>query len=636
MRICLVSMPFPNLERPSPALGSLQASCEQAGHHVTCLYECHDFAELLGLPAYLSISREIINQLGEWIFLPSAFPGAYPDVDAYYELLNSDLCRHAFAHAANTGGEQKALGRNALREYRELAPRYVESAADRILALHPDVVGCTSQFQQHNASLALLRKVKAASPGMTTIMGGSNCVSTLGRITKKYAPFVDFVFSGEAEETLPAVLAQLSTHRALPLQQLPSGVWTDASVSNPTLPDVSHVACLDTLPTPNYRDYFERWNRFAYKDQFVPQVPFETSRGCWWYEQSGGCTFCSMCPNLKSFRSKSPDRVLTLITTLAEQTGIPYFIATDDILDKKYYDTLLPLLKERMSGKIAVFFEVKTNLTENQIQLLSEAGICWVQPGIESLSDGALKHMNKGATALMQIAFLKFCIENGIRTTWHILAGFPGDEARWYDEILMTLPYIEHLQPPDALIRLHLDRFSDYHQNAEVYGLKLVPHPVYAHTFPFSPEDMRDFAFFFTDVSGRTADPLTQSRIELVEAAVTKWNALFDLDGPKHEHPTLHLEDRGDSIVLTDTRPSAVAPQHLLAGLDALIYRAARTPVSLRRVIAELHDAFPDEAEIRSRVQQMIAHRLMIQIGPRILSLATVDKNKRLPSLSRR
>ena len=635
MDICFVSMPFPNLERPSLALGSLSAACRRAGFSSDTLYECMRYAERIGLDRYLSVSREVFNQIGEWVFRCAAFPDFSTDTDALFELLESDICKTAFTHSVNVGGIDSALPRDCLEEMQKDAVAFVDEAAERVLDKAPKFAACTSQFQQHNASLALLRRIKQLSPETVTMLGGTNCVSTIGRVTCRNAPWVDFVFSGEAEMSLPRTMALAHDFgTAVPVDALPIGVLTAARLEADPSCSLSIVENLDGIEPPDHDAYFEQWQQFAHNRMSIPQITFETSRGCWWYQRSGGCKFCSMTPNTEKFRAKSPERAEKEILGLAERYPTPLLFPTDDILDDRYYDTLLPALKARRRPDVFMFFEIKSNLKEAHIQALAEAGIIWVQPGIESLSDGALKNMNKGISAIHQVAFLKFCLENGVRTMWHILAGFPEDRSAWYREILDLVPLISHLQPPDAIIRLHMDRFSRYHREPKAHGVRLKPHPIYFHAFPFTPEEMADFAFFFIDDAEREIDPDLSDIIAALEVAVTEWNCRFDVDGPAPARAHLSLVDDKEAIVLTDTRPVATAASHTLTGLDAAIYRAARTPISLRKLsrLPAFDEAAP--SEIEARVDAMCTAKILLRISGRILALAAYDKGLRLPSLS--
>ncbi len=73
-------------------------------------------------------------------------------------------------------------------------------------------------------------------------------------------------------------------------------------------------------------------------------------------------------------------------------------MAVDNILPHEYFKTLLPELKRRQLG-VTLFYEIKANLKREQVELLRDAGVAALQPGIESLSTPVLRLMRKGTTA---------------------------------------------------------------------------------------------------------------------------------------------------------------------------------------------------------------------------------------------
>ena len=61
---------------------------------------------------------------------------------------------------------------------------------------------------------------------------------------------------------------------------------------------------MDTLPFPDYSDYFHDLERSSSAINIFPTLLFETSRGCWWGAKSH-CTFCGLNGGSMTFRSKT-------------------------------------------------------------------------------------------------------------------------------------------------------------------------------------------------------------------------------------------------------------------------------------------------------------------------------------------
>ena len=139
-------MPYAPLERPSIALGLLKASLSGTGITSRIVHANLGFAEEIGLERYTPIeSFEYLSEflIGEWTFSQAAFPDHYSNEEEYFDLLGDLYERH----------------RPMLLEVRAGAADFVDRVAHDVLASEPRLVGCSSMFQQHCASLALLRRV---------------------------------------------------------------------------------------------------------------------------------------------------------------------------------------------------------------------------------------------------------------------------------------------------------------------------------------------------------------------------------------------------------------------------------------------------------------------------------------------
>ena len=136
--------------------------------------------------------------VGEWTFAGAAFPDDPRRAERDAEYLRqvrqaSDGYPQVWSGAR--GGEFTA----DLLALRAAATEFVDEAARRVLATGAGVIGCTSTFEQHVASLALLRRVRELDPDVITMLGGANCETVMGEATHRCFPWVDYVVSGEAD-----------------------------------------------------------------------------------------------------------------------------------------------------------------------------------------------------------------------------------------------------------------------------------------------------------------------------------------------------------------------------------------------------------------------------------------------------
>ena len=590
-----------------PSLGlSLLKSCLAAQNISSkVLYFGLRFAELVGRDLYHVLANGYprpMDLLGEWIFSTSLFE---TDNTAYLEevlIRRSHIYPDIVDHTIEIpdGLFQK------LKEYQALAPGFVAECAEYVLRYSPKVVGIGSVFHQQMSSLALAKRIKALSPETLVVIGGGNCEGVTGAEMARQFPFVDAVVSGEAEIVFPQIVQRhLQNEQFVDLK----GVYTPQNASSAfdanRFPNAEKVQNLDDLPYPDYDDFFEQ--RAQSTLDFGPQVLFESSRGCWWGERSH-CTFCGISSDAMTYRSKSPQRAYDEITFLAEKYSSRKVHVVDCILDLKYFKEFLPKLAER-SEKLDIFYEVKANLKKDQLRLLFDAGVTTIQPGIESFRNSLLQLMGKGVTALQNIQLLKWCKELGVRVSWNILWGFPGEDPQEYDRMTELIPYLTHLPAPQAACRIRLDRFSPNYERATEFGFARVkPHPAYFYLYPFSPEIVSNLAYFF-DYDYREQQDVMSYTNDLWHAVNEWWNAEASSD--------LFFVNNGAHLMIWDLRPVAVQQLTVLTGSKKLLYEQCEIP----RTLAELN-RLGAQMDVEPLLEPLMKQGLMVQDGKSYLSLA--------------
>jgi len=618
--VSLVHMPLVAIERPAIGLGVLKSALRERGITSRVHYANLAFAEEIGVNRYhLLDGSPFASLVADWLFAGAAFPEFQPDSEDYLSRVEK-LFPAALLATANM---------TSVREYlwsvRQEMTGFVDRVARRVLADAPRIVGCSSTFRQHCASIALLRRIRELAPGVVTVIGGGNCDGSMGQVTADEFPWIDYVFSGEAEAVFPEFCAEILAHGKI--EKPSAGVLARGGS-----PSRATVLDLDQSPIPDYRDYFESLRLSPLRGDVDPGLLIETSRGCWW-GQKHHCTFCGLNGEGMSYRSKSPDRALQEFESLAAEYGIDRFEVVDNILDAHYPRTLMP----KMSGApYNIFVETKANLKRAEVEALANAGVRWIQPGIESLSDRHLKLLSKGTTVIANVQLLKWCLEYGIRVMWYLLWRIPGDAQCDYTEVAEWLPMIEHLHPPSRPIRIRIDRFSPYYTNAAQYGLDPQPFAAYAVVYPLTPAAIEQFAYFFEDA--RRVDALGNDEIEMhpgvhaLEAARAEWAKRFWVLPGRGERPILQMVDDGTSLRITDTRRCAVEREVLLSGIEREICLAcgeAPTLDSLTAMFASRIEA--DHDELVRVVAELVRRKLLLETAGRYLLLATAPPRAPLP-----
>jgi ribosomal peptide maturation radical SAM protein 1 len=626
--VCFVSMPYVEIQRPSLALSLLQGILERDGISARVVHASMWFVEKVGARAYAAAMTTPPTFLAdEWTFAAAAFPGPRDRDEEYLRLL-ADGLRDPFVGAVDP---DKRIA--MFRELREAATEFVDETARRVLALGARVVGCTSTFEQHTASLALLRRIRELDPGVVTMMGGANCETVMGETTHRCFPWVDYVVSGEADGVISGLCRRiLDQGRDLPLDQLPPGVIGPRHrdllplASNKPTPRAL-FGDLDSLPTPRFDDYFETLDKSPLKSRIVPSIPLETSRGCWWGDKHQ-CTFCGLNGSSLAYRSKSADRVLEEIGAHRDRHGITNFEVVDNILDMRYFKTLLPRLAED-DESWRFFYEVKSNLSRQQLELMAQSGIRWVQPGIESLHSEVLRLMDKGVSGWQNIQLLRWSAELGIRLSWSVLWGFPGEKDDYYDEMAGWIPLLEHLQAPFGLNPLAYHRYSVYHAQAKRLGLILFPVSAMPYVYPLPESDLDQLAYFFTvdprrdklDPFGRNPDGSLLPGVQASLEAIEHWIAAAHSRRP----PILSMTDGDGALDVVDTRACATKAFRSLTGPARAVLLACDTsprPEKLGETVRRDHGVTASDEEVAAIVGQLVQDRLILPIDGRLVGLA--------------
>ena len=598
--IALVQMPYADLERPSLALGLLQASLQEAGIPAVTVHGNLRFAERIGL-ARIRQLRQLPEHFlaGEWTFSRAAFPESQ-EPPGFLEALER-RCGYAVD----------------LQELRPLAEAFTDELARELVEKGYPLVGCTSTFQQHCASLALLRRVKELAPETVTVLGGANCEGEMGLEAVRAFPWLDIVVSGEAD-LLIAELVRLALRGEM--DQLPYGAITRERLAGGA-PRVK-VSQLDALPYPRFEEYFASLEQSSFATSVQPGLALEGSRGCWW-GQKHHCTFCGLNGSGMGYRAKSGGRLGAEIEALVNRHGVSRISMVDNILDPKAFEDLLPQLAQR-SAPVSLFYEVKANLSRNQLETLRDAGVRWVQPGLESLSDEVLTLMDKGTTGLQNIRFLRLAREFGIRVTWLCLTGVPGEKDEWYQEIAGWLPWIAHLQPPTRSVKMRYDRFSPYHQRPEQYGLSLVPDHAYRYIYP-GDVNLDRLAYFFEDAPESTPPGRESAEhrpgLSAMESQVMRWANSF-WRWPE----MLCMTDDGERVRIFDTRQVRLERDCWLEGMEREALLACETPRKTSYLVKKLGPSVePALVELQRR-------RLVLHLNERWLALPVPGSVPRLPA----
>lgn len=521
--ICLAVPPFHAIDFPPLGPGVLTSGCQARGLTVRNIGGSSILAARIGFDLYDTLCKTPKHSmLGERLYRPYAYP---PEVMATLPAVIPLPEDHQTLYDLVAPAIEPAL----------------DIFVEQVLALRPRILGISSNFEQNLASAAFARRVRAADPDICIVMGGANTSWPMSRGLAEIFPWVDHFFAGEADVDFPAFCEQLIRHGERPAERI---------IRSEPIKDMRAVFA------PDFTDYLEELKSYQLKGELPDWLPrfltLESSRGCWWGAKHH-CTFCGLNADGMDFRDKPADRMREELKSMAH-LGVDHIWMTDNIMPIQYLKDLLPELA-KTEPRMKLFYEVKANLTADQIDIMGRGGVDTIQPGIESLSSNILRIMRKGVSGHQNIALLRHCAGIGMFVIWNILYGFPGETAEDFEEMITLMPMIEHLQPATGAHEIIIDRYSPYFNEPEKLGIgPIAPFQVYRTLYPADAR-IEDIAYHF---AGNQSTPILDDPdlLARLKSAVSAWAESWKAT----PRPSLQMFDTPTSTLILDTR--AIARQH--------------------------------------------------------------------------
>lgn len=490
-RVQLICMPFQNVSLSSLSIALLGSVLRNSNVDVVESYLHFEFAQLIGNKTYRNVT------LGG---TKNGFAGEILFAESYQGYVND-------ANSTRLLDSMFGSSHNRI----NIMKNYKEYCLAQLSLIDADLIGFTTSFNQLFPSIWLAYHIKKHWPHKKIVFGGSACSTPMCHQIRTYYSFIDYIVAGPGEKPL----LELALGREF---NCSDGIIINEEAIN-----------LDSLPIPDYTTFMSEAKRYSDEPGKL-MLAFETSRGCWWGEKNH-CLFCGLNQSQIVYYAKKSERAIREIRYLWKHYQTNLF-ATDAILSLDHLKSVLPTLAEYKS-KPSIFYEIKANMSRQDIELLRKAGVIWVQPGIESLSSRILGLINKGVTAIQNIALLKWCCEQGIKVSWNLLCDIPGERVKDYDEQIALFEKIPHFSPPQGVSPLRLDRYSPYFEQHELFGWsRIKPFEEYRFLHPqMNERAIYDIAYHFhgdnkkTTINGYLKQ--IQDSIDLWEVRHSRGDGLY-------------------------------------------------------------------------------------------------------------
>lgn len=566
--IKLVLMPFAPLHYPSIALTQLKYVLhEKFGNRikVDIHYLNHDFGEFFGVDIYqegfCDSDESADHSSVEWLFRASAFPDL---PDNRQELLD------------NIDDEERDEYINFYESYLKKLhlkiPDFIKHLVSKYKLDRADIVGFSSMFSQNLPSIAMSKEIRKRNSEIFQIMGGANCEFPMGVELVQQFDCFDAIASGHSLVSFPELVKSFVAGDYNKIDHI-NGIFTKSNcISSKELPissksrnnpvvllknnikQTGDERPLDDIVELDYEDYFNSLDSFFKNHAFKILIPFETSRGCWWGAKVQ-CTFCGLNSSSINYRFMNSKLAISYINGLLKKYAhrVDHLESIDNALPANYPLDVMPFINPPEDTNF--YWEVRPELSLDDLKLLAKANVIDIQPGIESLNTNSLKLMNKGTTAFSNIRLLRDAIDCRVNIMWYLMLGFPGETEDVLQKYLTDFVSLYHLKPPITIMEVEFHRYSKYFNEQKKYGLKLKPDIMYHYMYPFKNEILMNIAYYFEDIAGAVNEncQIDSELGEEVEELVEVWRKRFNgQDGSLKA--SLHFKEASNENTVVDTR----------------------------------------------------------------------------------
>jgi ribosomal peptide maturation radical SAM protein 1 len=607
-RLALISMPWPLANRPSIQLGTLKSYIKSKAPEVKvdCYHPYLDVGNLLGLKVYNHIAER--TWAAESVYGYLLNPEKRPEITA---LFSKEYRTRAGGNPPDLQNISQKIQRLHQRKHRD----FVRSSYD--------LIGLSICLAQLTASLYMIREIRSHHPHCPIVVGGSSCAGELGHSLLANVSEIDFVVSGEGELPLLTLISRIKNGEFK--DNGSSGLlWRDSpgSISGGGLKQLLN---LEELPGPDYTDYFAQLSRQSRISNLIPNLPVETSRGCWWHRVKSGsvdraCKFCNLNLQWRGYRSKNPVQVAREMEKLASKHSGLKFSFADNILDSRKLKGLFRAISE-LDRSFEIFAELRASVSRGDLIQMRRAGVNQVQIGVEALSTNLLGKINKGTTAIQNIELMKHCEELGVHHSSNLILGFPTSDGRDVEETLTNLRFVFPYQPLRK-VRFWLGQNSPVDLHPEHFGIRSVAnHPNYKKLLPDSLADSLRL-MIKTYIGDRTK----QKKLWMpVARELDRWQEHYHSLRKDHfPAPLLGYRDGGDFLLVRRRSENYEMETFRLKGYSRGIYRFCETRRTLGQILHEFPSVSLDKLE--NFISHMVDKHLMFREGDQVLSLAVNEE----------
>ncbi len=297
---------------------------------------------------------------------------------------------------------------------------------EELKRFNPDFVGITFVTPLIREADKISKIVKKFNKKIIVVGGGAHCSSFPESSIKE--TLIDIVVIGEGDFAINEIV------KGKKLSNI-KGIVYKENMEIFVNKRRDFIKDLDTLPLPAYHLYdFKRYKVPAAIARRNPVAWLETSRGCVY-----GCTYCNKSVFGRTFRVKSPKRVVEEFIIVKKSGFKEIYIADDGFTtDIERAKKICDLLIEK---KVYIPWSTITGIRVDRVNLdllkkMKRAGCYRVYFGIESGSQEILSKIKKGITLEQVRKAVRWSKEAGLEVAGYFMIGLPGETKKTMRETI--------------------------------------------------------------------------------------------------------------------------------------------------------------------------------------------------------
>lgn len=307
---------------------------------------------------------------------------------------------------------------------------------------HFDVVGlgACGGYYQYRKVLSVCRAIRNSRNSPILMLGGHLPSPEPEFFLRKME--ADVIVMGEGEETVVDLMDALSNRRDLKSVDGIAFLQDGQVVVNQRRPLIADV---DSIPLP-------AWDMFPMDHYALLRDPnIKNSERCLPVLSGRGCPFkCNFCYRMdEGFRPRSAESIMEEIEILAKKYLISYIAFSDELLMSSPERTKT-LCEAFLSSGLRFRWACNGRLNyarPDVLALMKRAGCVFINYGIESIDDVALKRMRKNLTVKQIVEGVENTIQAGISPGLNIIFGNLGETRASLDSgVDFLLKYEVHAE----------------------------------------------------------------------------------------------------------------------------------------------------------------------------------------------